>query len=728
MKIRIIFNVRSAVTAVTLLFAVAIPAHTNIIVVTNTNDSGPGSLRQAIMLANNGDMIDFDPALNGQSVTLTSDELLISKNIAISGPGANLLTVARAQGVSNFRIFHITPSHTVTVQGLTITNGSPGAGFGGGILNDGGTLSVINCTLSGNHSPLSGGAIDNFAGESSATLTVESSTLTGNLADDYGGGIANLVSGPNNATLTINNSTLSANTGLAGGGIVNLSGGGSALMTVSNTTFSGNVAQFGGGIGNARTSFGAAIVDIGNTIFKSGASGENILNNSGSVISRGYSLSDDDAGGFLTGPGDQINTDPLLGPLQDNGGPTFTHALLPSSLAIDAGDPNFTPPPFFDQRGLGFNRVVNGRIDKGSFEVQPHGPVVTNTNDSGPGSLREALAVANDGDTITFAVTGAIGLTSGELVITKNITISGPGANTLTVRRDSATHFRIFHVMLGHTVTIEGLRISNGSVLNGFGGGILNFESTLTVNSCALAGNSALGQPGLGGGIFSNGSGGGGAASLTITNSVFSGNAATTGGAVGNDGASGMASLTISNSTLSGNSAKGIFSDVTASITITNSTLSENTSASISMLSGMLEIANTIMRAAASGVNLDIGKLATVTSHGYNLSSDDAGGFFTGPGDQINTAPLLGPLQDNGGPTFTHALLPSSPAIDAGDPNFVGPPDYDQRGPNYFRVRGGRIDVGSFEVQNPPSPTATPTPRLVPTPRSRPSPVPRPTP
>src|SRR5205823_7880339 len=64
------------------------------------------------------------------------------------------------------------------------------------------------------------------------------------------------------------------------------------------------------------------------------------------------------------------NTDPLLGPLQNNGGPTFTHSLLPGSPAIDAGDPNFTPPPFFDQRGPGFNRVVNGRIDIGSFEVQ----------------------------------------------------------------------------------------------------------------------------------------------------------------------------------------------------------------------------------------------------------------------------------------------------------------------------------------------------------------------
>ena len=73
---------------------------------------------------------------------------------------------------------------------------------------------------------------------------------------------------------------------------------------------------------------------------------------------------------MLTGPGDQINTDPMLGPLQDNGGLTFTHALLPGSPAIDAGDPNFTPPPFYDQRGLPFDRVRNGRIDIGSFEVQ----------------------------------------------------------------------------------------------------------------------------------------------------------------------------------------------------------------------------------------------------------------------------------------------------------------------------------------------------------------------
>jgi hypothetical protein len=97
-----------------------------------------------------------------------------------------------------------------------------------------------------------------------------------------------------------------------------------------------------------------------------------------------------------------------------------------------------------------------------------------------------------------------------------------------------------------------------------------------------------------------------------------------------------------------------------------------------------------------------------VTSLGYNISSDDGSGILTGPGDQINTDPLLGPLQDNGGPTFTHALLPGSSAIDEGDPNFTPPPFYDQRGPGFDRVRSGRIDVGSFEVQAGTTPTPTP--------------------
>jgi len=336
---------------------------------------------------------------------------------------------------------------------------------------------------------------------------------------------------------------------------------------------------------------------------------------------------------------------------------------------------------------------------------------VTNGSDSGSGSLRQALADAHDNDTINFAVTGAISLTSGELLIIRNVTISGPGADLLAIMREpNAASFRIFHVVPNHTVTIEGLAVINGSVLNGFGGGILNEQSALTLNDCAVSGNSALGQPGLGGGIFSNGSGGGGSASLTITDSALSGNVATTGGAIANDGASGMANLTINDSTLSSNSSEGIFNDGTATITITNSTLSDNTVATISILAGSLNIGNTILKAAASGVNMNIGKPATVTSRGYNVSSDDAGGFLARPGDQINTEPMLGPLQNNGGPTFTHALLPGSPAIETGDPKFTPPPYYDQRGPVFWRVRNGRIDIGSFEVQAGTIPTPTPTP------------------
>jgi predicted outer membrane repeat protein len=91
-------------------------------------------------------------------------------------------------------------------------------------------------------------------------------------------------------------------------------------MRIDNSTLNGNSAGSGGGI------YTVSSVDVSNTILNAGAFGENIFNNGGVVTSYGYNLSSDDGGGYLTGAGDQINTDPLLGPLQNNGGPTFTHA------------------------------------------------------------------------------------------------------------------------------------------------------------------------------------------------------------------------------------------------------------------------------------------------------------------------------------------------------------------------------------------------------------------
>jgi hypothetical protein len=113
---------------------------------------------------------------------------------------------------------------------------------------------------------------------------------------------------------------------------------------------------------------------------------------------------------------------------------------------------------------------------------------VANTNDSGSGSLRQALADANDGDTINFAVTGTISLTSGELLVDKSVTISGPGANHLAVNGNAKNC--VFHIASGETTTFSGLTIVNGYT-TGFGGGIHNDHAALTVNNCTITGNSS---------------------------------------------------------------------------------------------------------------------------------------------------------------------------------------------------------------------------------------------
>ena len=409
-----------------LLYAVALPVHAATITVTNTNDSGPGSLRQALTIANDGDTIGF--AVTG-TISLTSGELVIDKNITISGPGPGLLTVARDQQAADFRIFNIPPSHTAEIDGLTITGGSL-VGNGGGI-SSGATLTISNCAISGNsilttdslqHSgagiynvgtmtivnstvnnnqaltggffPPSGGGISSDVG----TLTIQNTTISENTAAGYGGGVYNV------GSLTAINSTIRGNTGSGGGGIFGVAtiidctisgnratfegGGIFGGGTISNCTISGNMTTVGhsrgGGISGSGTITNSTFSDnlsvngssicalgtvqLANTILNSGA---NIFLLGGTVTSHGYNLSSDNGGGFLNGLGDQINTDPLLGPLQDNGGPTFTHELLPGSPAIHTGDPNFTPPPTYDQRGNPFVRVFGGRIDIGSFEVQP---------------------------------------------------------------------------------------------------------------------------------------------------------------------------------------------------------------------------------------------------------------------------------------------------------------------------------------------------------------------
>jgi hypothetical protein len=379
----------------------ALPA--DIIVVTNTNDSGPGSLRDALVDAKDGDTIDVT-GVSG-TILLTSGELQVTHNVTINGPGVANLAI---NGNHLFRVFYIYAFYNATISGFTITNGFAGNGggiyldggnnrtlivsdctiggnsaeYGGGICSYAGTLIVDNCTISGNSASVSGGGILSLGGGAlggSSTLTLSNSTVNDNAAVG-GGGISNLAANlgeGGDCTAIVNNSTISGNTATDGGGILNSTGTGFVRLLIANSTVSGNWATGNGGGIYISQDGGSATLELSNLILNTGSSGENIFNNGGTVTSHGYNLSSDDGGGVLTGPGDQINTDPMLCPLQANGGPTFTHALLPGSPAINAGDPTFTPPPIFDQRGPGFDRVVNGRIDIGSFEVEGPRPTPT---------------------------------------------------------------------------------------------------------------------------------------------------------------------------------------------------------------------------------------------------------------------------------------------------------------------------------------------------------------
>jgi hypothetical protein len=378
-------------TCLSALCLIVVSTQAATITVTNTNDNGAGSLRQAIADAHNGDTVDF--GVTG-TITLSTGDLLVDKSVTIHGPGSGNLTVdANGSG----RGFYVSSGVTATIAGLTITNGIDGGFGGGGIYNDHATLAVDNCTVSGNYAPFQGGGIYNAGSYGSATLTVTNSTVSGNhSAAPYGagngGGIYNDGS-YGSATLTVTNSTFSdnfANTaGPSGGGAIYNDGySGSATLIVNNSTFSGNSAWYGSGVHNDGVS-GSATVTIRGTILNGGVFGDNLYNVSGSVTSLGYNLSNENGvtnlfggTGDLMATGDQINTDPMLGPLQDNGGPTFTHALLAGSPAIDAGK-NFQAETT-DQRGPGFLRTfdyasianANGGdgTDIGAFEVQPDTP------------------------------------------------------------------------------------------------------------------------------------------------------------------------------------------------------------------------------------------------------------------------------------------------------------------------------------------------------------------
>jgi uncharacterized repeat protein (TIGR01451 family) len=328
-------------------------------------------------------------------------------------------------------------------------------------------------------------------------------------------------------------------------------------------------------------------------------------------------------------------------------------------------------------------------------------PIVTSNADHGAGSLRQAILDACQGSTISFdmnQVVSPITLTTDELLVDKNLTITGPGANLLTVQRSTAgatPAFRIFENQTGTTTSISGLTISNGNL--SLDGGGINNAGTLTLSQVTVSGNTSTGS---GGGILTNGN-------LTVTNSTISGNTCGNGSGI-------MASagtLTLTNSTLSGNSSDGL-SNLSATCNITNSTFSGNSIRAISNNIGTVNIGNTIL-ANTPGGNSDI--FGAFSSQGNNLIGNASGGtgFTNGvngdiagfSGGVIN--PRLAALANNGGPTQTLALLAGSPALDAGSNTLATNAGLttDQRG-IFARVVDGpdvnttdTVDIGAFESQ-----------------------------
>jgi hypothetical protein len=328
------------------------------------------TIGHAISLSVSGDSIRVAAAIY-------KENLSIGFNLNILGSNA-ATTIIDGGGVRGVVEISSASAH-VTLSGLTIRNG--GWDYGAGIYNDG-TLRLVNSTVSGNtvappYCPAYvcfalGGGIYN-----TGTVTISNSTLSGNTAHVQcshdcvaeGGGIFNA-----QGTLTINNSTLSGNSAIAvrsaipsggyGGGISN-----NGTLTINNSTLSGNASPSGGsggGIANGGTA------TLQNSIVANSPSGGNCF---GTMTSKGYNLSSDGSCDF-DGPGDRNNTNPMLAPLQNNGGSTKTMALLPGSPAIDAGNPTGCTDGLghllkTDQRGDPRpNTEDTGGCDMGAYERQ----------------------------------------------------------------------------------------------------------------------------------------------------------------------------------------------------------------------------------------------------------------------------------------------------------------------------------------------------------------------
>ncbi|RYX81418.1 CSLREA domain-containing protein [bacterium] len=708
-------------------------------VVTNTNDSGPGSLRQAVQDANSvasNDTITFDKQAFrfSSTIKLVSGELVVVPNgtLSINGLGSNLVIIS---GNSTNRMFNVALKANLSLSRLELSEGYNRAaaslhtgggaifnegtltlsdmlvagnrtiinGYGGAIYNSGGFVTINNCQLDSNttlddrgNGGGEGGAI--YSGGEAARVIINGGTFSGN-SSGSGGVIRNDF----NSTLTANQCIFSYNSALGGGAVFNsglfvFTGGnflhnkainGGALFNAAgnailrNCTCAYNTAtEYGGVMANNTNSAGRAnlTVESCTVVFNTGQFGGAIfnispsrlvLNNSiitnstigengqgsiyGPITEANYNLVDVPEGVTLPGSNNIVNRGPLLGTLAYNGGPLQNFAPSNISPVIDAGNSTLST----DQRG--FNRPISiaGRptpgngSDIGAFEVRylsQNGPnfVVTKTDDHDDGScdvtdctLREAITAANnDPDTSVISFSPIyFGLSKNTIPIKSSLPLP-PITSDMSINGPTALGTGVTVTGINSGLTISGgvVNISNLTFSHAGSGGIINFGGALNVHSCTFDDCNIGIQNGNGEYL-----------PLTVTNSTFVNNQ--------------LAGIFSSQSS-TGNLAK-----------IDSCTFTQNTSG-LFIQGGVVEVTNSII----AGNSNDIEHLGGVfNNRGFNL----IGGTSQAAGlDPIG-------LKDNGGPTPTVALLPTSRAINVGKTTLTS----DQRG----LPRVGTPDIGAYE-------------------------------
>lgn len=379
----LLFAVMTTVICMLLVFVLPFNSEAETFVVNNTADTvdaAPGdaacvdslgkcTLRAAIQEANalpGFDTITLPAGVYILTIPGTEEDsaatgdLDIIQDLTINGEGAGV-TVVDANGID--RVFHgPLTGITININDITITGGN--SAHGGGIhTNINNTVSISRCTITNNTVSVNGAGV-----EANGTYVIRDSTISNNITQgDSGGGIW-----LDTGTMELINSTVSGNSAVnLGGGIYAAQ---DSLLDVINSTIKDNSANTNG----SGIYIESGTVTLKNTIFDNNSGSSTCFSDSGSISSLGHNIEDTNNDCNLGGTDDLVNTDPLLGPLFYNGGPTMTHALLPESPGIDTGDNTacFNPPmDGNDQRSVA--RPTDGDFDtvpvcdRGAFEFLP---------------------------------------------------------------------------------------------------------------------------------------------------------------------------------------------------------------------------------------------------------------------------------------------------------------------------------------------------------------------